>query len=350
MNNSLARNKLSCTLDPRRPEARELLMRLVERSDVFVENLKASTLHRLGIHESELMDRNPRMIVVRVPPAGLTGDWAAYTGFGAQFDGLSGMVSITGHHDSEPVETPSTTYMDLATGPAGAFAVLAALNYRRATGRGQIIELAQLENIVAQLGDVLVDTQLGEPVGRLGNRDPRQAPQGVYPCAGEYRWLAVTVTDDAAWVALTRVIGRPELADEPGLAHVEGRYAHHDRLDALITEWSSGQDVMAAFHALQEAGVAAAPQFDDEMLFTDANVVARGWIRPLVSTDVGSHLHIGHAFKGLPQRWDRGSPLLGEDNEYVYRKLIGVDEDEYRLLQEAKVIVEDYLDADGEPV
>jgi crotonobetainyl-CoA:carnitine CoA-transferase CaiB-like acyl-CoA transferase len=350
MNNSLARNKLSCTLDPRRPEARELLLRLVERSDVFVENLKASTLHRLGIHESELMDRNPRMIVVRVPPAGLTGDWAGYTGFGAQFDGLSGMASICGHHDAEQVETPATTYMDLATGPAGAFAVLAALNYRAETGRGQIIELAQLENIVAQLGDVLVETQLGHEVVRVGNRDPDQAPQGVYPGAGEHGWLAITVTDDEAWVALTRVIGRPELADEPGLAHVDGRYAQHDRLDDIISAWTRDREPVAAFHALQEAGVAAAPLFDDEQLFSDQNVVARGWIRPLDSTDVGRHLHIGHAFKGVPQRWDRGSPSLGEDNEYVYRKLIGVDEDEYRRLQESKVIVEDYLDDNGDPV
>ena len=350
LNNSLARNKLSCSLDPRRPEARELFMRLVEKSDVFVENLKASTLHRLGIHESELMDRNPRMIVLRAPPTGLTGDWASYSGFGAQFDGLSGMLSICGHHDSEMVETPSTTYMDLATGPAGAFAVLAALNYREQTGRGQIIELAQLENIVAQLGDVLLETQMGLPPDRVGNRDPRQAPQGVYRCRGDNRWLALTVTDDDAWVGLTEVLGRPELADEPALAHCAGRYEQHDRLDRLIRQWTAEQDVVTAFHTLQRAGVAAAPLFDDELLVADPNVVARGWIRPLTSTDVGTYLHLGHAIGGLPQRWDRGSPTLGEDNEYVYRELIGVDEKEYRRLQEARVVVEDYLDHDGEPV
>ena len=191
-------------------------MRLVERSDVFVENLKPSTLHRLGIHESELLDRNPAMIVVRLPPSGLSGDWAGYTGFGAQFDGLSGLVSLLGHHDSEIVETPSTTYMDLATGPAGAFAVLAALHYRGATGRGQVIEMAQLENIVAQLGDVLVDTQLGEAPERVGNRDPRQAPQGIYRCRGEHRWLALTVTDDRAWAGARRG-ARPARA-RPGRA------------------------------------------------------------------------------------------------------------------------------------
>jgi crotonobetainyl-CoA:carnitine CoA-transferase CaiB-like acyl-CoA transferase len=350
MNNSLARNKLSCTLDPRRPEARELFMRLVERSDVFVENLKPSTLHRLGIHESDLMDRNPEMIVIRLPPTGLTGDWAGYTGFGAQFDGLSGLVSLLGHHDSEIVDTPSSTFMDMSSGPAGTFAVLAALHYREATGRGQVIELAQLENIVAQLGDVLVETQLGEPPTRVGNRDPRQAPQGIYRCQGDQRWLALTVTDDEAWIGLTSVLGRPGLAHDPDFADCAKRYEHHDLLDKLIGAWAAEQDVIEAFHALQRAGVAASPLFNEELLVADPNVAAREWIRPLTSADVGTHLHIGNAFRGIPQRWDRGSPTLGEDNEYVYRTLLGLTDEEYRHLQEARIVTEDYLGPDGNPV
>jgi crotonobetainyl-CoA:carnitine CoA-transferase CaiB-like acyl-CoA transferase len=295
------------------------------------------------------MDINPRLIVLRVPPAGLTGDWSSYTGFGAQFDGLSGMVSICGHHDEDPVNTPATTYMDLATGPAGAFAVMAALNYRTATGRGQIIELAQIENILGQLGDVLIETQLGHAVARLGNRDPALAPQGVYRCA-QGRWLALSVLDDEAWVQLTRVLARPELAADEELASVGGRYRQHDRLDEIIGQWTAEQDVLAAFHTLQSAGVAAAPLFDDELLYADENVAAREWIRPLSSQDVGTHLHLGHAFRGLPQRWDRGSPSLGEDNEYVYRQVIGVGEEEYRHLQATQIAIEDYLDRDGRPV
>ena len=196
MNNSIARNKLSVTLDPRRPEGRELLMRLVEQSDVFVENLKTSTLHQIGIHESQLLERNPRMIVLRAPAAGLNGDWADYTGFGAQFDGLSGFAQLVGHHDSEMVETPATMYMDAATGPAGAFAVLAALHYRAAVGRGQLVELAQIENVLNQMGDAFLEVQFGGDPQRTGNRDPDLAPQGVYPCAGEEHWLAITVHDD----------------------------------------------------------------------------------------------------------------------------------------------------------
>jgi crotonobetainyl-CoA:carnitine CoA-transferase CaiB-like acyl-CoA transferase len=349
MNNSIARNKLSCTLDPRSPEGRELFMRLIELSDVFIENLKASTLHHIGIQESELLDRNPQLLVLRVPPAGLTGDWASYTGFGAQFDGLSGFSFLTGHHDSEMVETPATTYMDAATGSAGAFAILAGLHYREATGRGQVIELAQMENTLNHLGDVFVDLQLGIEPRRVGNRDPLHAPQGIYQCRGEQRWLGITVTDDDAWAAMAGVIGHPELAEDPRFAHTADRYAHHDELDELIVAWAAEHDVMEAFHALQGAGVTAGPLLDEDMLSSDPHVAARGWIRPLASRDVGTHLHIGYAFQGLPQVWWRGSPVLGEDNDYVYKKLLGLDDD-YERLVAAKIIVDDYLDADGNPV
>jgi crotonobetainyl-CoA:carnitine CoA-transferase CaiB-like acyl-CoA transferase len=347
LNNSIARNKLSVTLDPRRPDCRELFMQLVAQSDVFIENLKASTLHQMGIHESQLMDRNPRLVVVRIPPAGLTGDWAGYTGFGAQFDGLSGLTWMNGHPDASPIETPPTTYMDFATGPAGAFAIISALHYREATGRGQIVELAQMENVLNQLGDVFVDCQLGPEPPRIGNRDHLRAPQGMYRTREVHHWLAISVSDDRAWTALAGVIGRPELADDPRFADLIGRQANHDELDRLLDEWTSGQDMLEAFHVLQAAGVAAGPQLDEAMLVADPNVAARDWLRPLNSGDVGTHLHIGHTFRGIPQVWERGSPTLGEDNEYVYKKVLGLDDDEYERLVAAKVIVTDYLDADG---
>jgi crotonobetainyl-CoA:carnitine CoA-transferase CaiB-like acyl-CoA transferase len=129
-----------------------------------------------------------------------------------------------------------------------------------------------------------------------------------------------------------------------------GRYAHHDELDRVLTQWTTGQDLMAAFHTLQRGGVTAGPQFDEEMLASDPHVEARGWIRQLASRDVGTYPHVSYAFQGLPQVWERGAPVLGEDNDYVYREVIGVDDDEYQRLVEAKVIVEDYLDRDLRPV
>jgi len=325
-------------------------MRLIECSDVFVENLKTSTLHSLGIHETVLLERNPRLLVLRIPPAGLSGDWAGYTGFGAQFDGLSGFAYLAGHYGTEMVETPSTMYMDAATGPAGAFAVLAALHYRDASGRGQLIELAQMENALNHLGDVFVDCQRGIEPERLGNRDPWCAPQGIYPCRGDRRWIGISVEGDDEWATLAALIGQPQLARESRFATSQTRFAHHDELDAIITAWTSTRDVMEVFHTLQAAGIAAGPQLDNELLVVDPNVQARGWLRPLTTTDTGTHLHISHAFRGVPQAWRRGSPSLGEDNEYVYRKVLGLTDEEYETLAAAKVIVNDYLDAHGDPV
>ena len=348
MYNSINRGKRSCTLDVRFPEQRELFFRLVRSCDVFVENLKMSTLHQMGLHETQLLEANPRMIVLRIPPAGLTGDWARYTGFGGQFDGLTSLASLCGHRGTDLMETPTTQHMDSVTAPAGAFAVLAALHYRAATGRGQVIELAQSENVLAQLGDVFVDLQLGRAPQRYGNRDPRRAPQGLYPCA-DGRLLAVTVTDDAAWTGLTTALGREDLAKDERLADVAGRQAAHDELDEAITAWTTTLTAYDAFHRLQRAGVAAAPLLDDRAFEVDPQVVAREWIRPLTTRDVGTYGQLGHPFRGLPLAWGKGAPALGEDNAYVFKEILGLDDAEYERLVAEKVAVEDYLDRDGNP-
>jgi crotonobetainyl-CoA:carnitine CoA-transferase CaiB-like acyl-CoA transferase len=347
MNNSVCRGKRSCTLDVRYPEQRELFFRLVAMSDIFVENLKATTLRQTGIHETQLLQANSRLIVLRIPPAGLTGDWAHYTGFGGQFDGLTSFASLCGHRGTELIETPTTQHMDSATGVAAVFALLAAVHYRAATGRGQVIELAQSENVLTQLGDVFTNLQLGEEPRRYGNRDRHRAPQGVYSCADGA--VAVTVTDDEAWTALAAVIGRPDLAKEERLAEAAGRQAAHEELDDTILAWASGVTVYEAFHALQGAGVAAAPYLDEAGFAADPQVVARDWIRPLPSRDVGTFGHLGPAFRGIPLSWERGSPALGEDNEYVFKHLLGLDSNQYRRLTEERVATEDYLDSNGDP-
>jgi crotonobetainyl-CoA:carnitine CoA-transferase CaiB-like acyl-CoA transferase len=349
MNNSLGRNKLSCTIDTRRPAGRELLMRLAEKSDVFIENFKASGLAHMGIQVSELQARNPRLVVLRMPPTGATGDWSSYAGFGAQFDGLCGLTWLCGHRGTDLVTSPATTYMDAASGPAGAFAAFAALHYRDAAGRGQVVELAQMENVIQHLGDVYVDCQLGVKPDRLGNRDRWRAPQGLYPCRGEQRWLAVSVGDDEEWRAMAAAIGQPHLASDRRFAGDASRHANHDELDEIITAWTGPQDVFDAFHVLQAAGVTAGPLLDDEMFSADPHVQARHWLQPLTSLDVGTHAHPGLPYRGVPQVWRQGSPVLGQDNEYVYKQLLGVSDEDYERYRTDKILAEDYLDRSGEP-
>ena len=251
------------------------------------------------------------------------------------------------------VETPATMYMDAATGPAGAFAVLAALHYRAAVGRGQLIELAQIENVLNQLGDAFVEVQLGGEPKRTGNRDPERAPQGVYPCrgrgalAGDQRARRRRVgRPRAAAIGREDLLARRRFADRgrPVRAPRRARPSHHRR-------GRPAQDVMAAFHTLQRRGVTAGPQFDEEMLASDPHVAARGWIRPLASRDVGSYPHIGYAFQGVPQALGaRRARSSARTTTTCTASVLGLDDEEYQRLVEAKVIVEDYLDPDMNPV
>ena len=348
MNNSLARNKLSCTIDIRRPEGRELLMRLVERADVFIENFKSTGLSNLGIYPSELEARNPGLVIVRMPPTGTTGDWSGYTGFGAQFDGLTSMLWLCGHLDAELMESPGTTYMDAASGPGCAFATLAALRYRSRTHRGQIVEFAQSENILNHLGDVFVDCQLGIEPRRWGNRDRWVAPQGLYRCCDD-RTLAISADGEDAWRKLISVIGRSELCDDERFSTLDGRRTNHDQLDEIIEAWTCQRSSFEAFHALQLGGVAAAPMLDDTDFSTDAHVRDRKWLRSLHSLDVGSHLHPGLPYRGVPLEWRRGSPILGEDNEYVYKQILGVSDADFDRYREERILADDYLDSNGDP-
>ncbi|MGE0878470.1 MAG: CoA transferase [Acidimicrobiia bacterium] len=342
MYNSINRGKRSCTLDVRYPEQRELFMQLIAKSDVFIENLKMSTLHQMGIHETELLKVNPRLIVLRMPPAGLSGDWAHYSGFGGQFDGMSGLASLCGHRGTELMETPTTQHMDSVTAPTAVFAVLGALHYRAATGRGQVIEISQSENVMTQLGEVFVNLQRGEEPQRYGNRDKRLAPQGLYPTS-DGRAIAVTATTDAMWSALAAAIGRSDLGRRADLETATGRHAAHDELDDAIARWALSTTADEAFVTLQAAGVAAAPTIEDRQFMVDPQVVARDWIRPLTTRDVGTWLHLGHTYRGVPMAWGKGAPALGEDNEYVFRQVLGLGADEYQGLVDNGIAVDDYI-------
>lgn len=350
-NNAVTRNKRAFTVDLRRPEGLEILDELIMKSDVLVENFAAGTLEKIGVSVDDLLARYPRLIVLRLPPLGSTGEWAHYTGFGQSFEALSGFTWLWGYPDADPSSRGGTAYMDGATGPAGAFAVLAALRHREQTGRGQVIELAQSENMMQHVGEVFVGCSMtGENEGTWGNRDRMRAPQGVYACEGDDRWLAISVGDDDEWKALCTVIGAPELADDPRYATPEARRANHDDLDHLLSAWTATRDAYEAFHALQGAGVPAGPLLDEAMAFADPQMAARQFFQPLPGRDTGTYLYAGHFFRGIPQAWWRGGPALGEDNEYVYREVLGYSDEDYAQLEKAQHIAEDYLSPGGQPL
>jgi crotonobetainyl-CoA:carnitine CoA-transferase CaiB-like acyl-CoA transferase len=226
--NSHARNKRDVTMDITRPEGRDLFLRLVELSDGFVENNAPGLLERFNIGPDVLLARNPRLVIVRMPPLGLSGPDVKATGFGWHFEELSGLLSMQGYADGETV---GSIFMDGASGPARANAFLMGL--LAAPHRpGAVVEVAQVENLTVHIGDLVMDAAMHDRVPpRWGNRSPDFAPQGVYRCAGDDQWLVLSVRDDGEWASLRAVLGDPRRW--PARAgHPAGRRAAHDEIDA----------------------------------------------------------------------------------------------------------------------
>lgn len=346
-----ARNKLSCTLDIREDEGREAFFRLVEESDVFVENNSVDTLAKLGIGWEELHARNPLLICVRMPPMGIDGPYSSYVGFGASFEALCGLTRLRGYTDDDPTTTSAAFHMDPTTGAAGTFAVLCALRRRERTGVGELVEFSQGENMMHHIGEYLIDAaRTGRTHGPGGNRHISRAPQGCYRCVGHDRWVVISVGDDEQWRALCQLMGRPDLGGDERLATLPGRLEHHDLVDDAISTWTSGLDRWEVFARCQARHIPAGPVLDEADAYLDPHLLARGFFRDQGSEDVGRWQFPGHqwSWTGPPMRW---GPIcrLGADNDYVLRTVAGLSDDEYAHLDARGHLSLDYLKPDGTP-
>ncbi|MDH3682773.1 MAG: CoA transferase [Acidimicrobiia bacterium] len=347
-----SRNKLGATLDLRTSLGRDTFLDLVERSDVVVENNSIRVLPTLGLDWEVLHARNPRLIALRMPSLGLTGPYADYIGFGAHMEALCGLSSLRGYPDLDPTSLDTTYFMDPASGVTGAFATLCALRRRDRTGRGELIEFAQAENLMNYIGEYLVDASLtGEPHATHGNRHPHRAPQGAYRCVGVDEWFVLSVADDEQWRALVTAIGDPAWACNRELATESGRRANHDDIDRRLGEWAATRTAAEAAAACRSAGVAAAPVYDEAALYADPHLANRRFFRPNSCDDVEEILFPGHQWRwdGPPMRWDRLN-MMGRDNDYVYRTLFGKSDADVEELRAEGHLSDSYLDLDGNPL
>lgn len=340
------RNKLSMTLEIDRPRGLEVFRRLVEISDILVENNAAGLIERLGIDYPVVSSWNPRLIMLRMPPFGLSGPYKYFQGFGSTVEAVAGFVWIRHYPDSDPTSATPTFHMDAASGAAGAFAVLAALHYRNRTGRGMLIDLAQAENMIQHIGEIILDyTMNGRVQGSYGNRHPTAAPHGVYRCQGDDRWVAISVFTDAEFAALCQVMGRPELTADPRFSTLQARRANQDELDRIIEAWTLTRTPRQVFEALQAAGVPAGPVMDERDAYEDPHARARGWFKVMTHPECGTHEYPGHLWRQseVPLRFETPAPCLGEHNEYVYKELLGYSDAEYEELARLGHIGTDYV-------
>ena len=342
--NAHARNKLSMTVDLLKPDGMDIFKRLAKISDVFVENNPSETMNKLGISYDMLREQNPEIIMVRMPAYGNSGPYRNFRGFGLHMESVVGHGLLRGYRDMDPTSNTSVLMADAAGGTQAAFGVLAALHHRNRTGEGQLIELPQAESVIPFLGTAFMDYSMnGRNASAIGNRHPH-AIQGCYPCLGEDRWVVITIVDDSDWQAFVKAVGYPNWAMAEEFKDHISRYRNHDALDQHITEWTSERDHKEVMHLLQSAGVAAGAVLDQRDAYDDPHLKNRGVFEEAYQEDTGTHLYPGAPFKmsETPIRIRRGPVRMGEDNEYVYKTLLKVSDEEYAELERAGHIGMDF--------
>jgi benzylsuccinate CoA-transferase BbsF subunit len=343
LSGSLMRGKKSLVLDLDDPRGLDLARRLVAVSDVVVDNFSARVMPNFGLDYEALRRLRPDVISVRMTGFGLTGPARDHVSYGPTLQALTGYTLLM----AEPGGLPAGfgySYSDLAGGNLGALAVLAALWHRRRTGRGQEIDLAQLEAVASLVGPTLLARALdGAASLPAGNASPEAAgaPHGVYPCAGADRWIAIAVFTDDEWARLARVMGDPVRAAEARFATHRERLAHAADLDRLVAAWTRTQAAEDAMRRLQEAGIAAGLVADaEDLCVRDPQLAARGHFVE-VPTPEGPTVRLDgppYLLSETPAHPSGPGPLLGEHAHEILGGILGLPEPEIAALRAAGVV------------
>ncbi|WP_116952239.1 CaiB/BaiF CoA transferase family protein [Jiangella endophytica] len=283
---TLGRNKRTMTLDLSHERGQEVFRRLARESDVVIENFRPDTLERWNLGYPELSKENPGLILARVTGFGQIGPYRRRPGFGTLAEAMSGFAAMTGEPDGPPT-LPPFGLADGITALATAFAVTAALSSRAASGRGQVVDLAIIEPMLSVLGPQLTRwDQLATVQQRTGNRSANNAPRNTYRTS-DGRWVAVSTSSQSIAERVMRLVGRPEVVDEPWFATGSGRAAHVDELDAAVGAWVAARtrdEVVAQF---ERAEAAVAPVYDASDLVVDPQLAALETVLRVPDADLG---------------------------------------------------------------
>ena len=327
LHHNINRNKRSIEIDLQSPDGPEMVRRLVATSDVLVENLSTGALDRYGLDYEALSRINPRLIYVSLGGVGRTGPLRDLRSYAPVLTAISGADAAVGY-EGETMLGLQHGFADPNAGLQAAFAILAALHERERSGRGQYIDVSQLEAMVDLLGGQLVAMQHGADFGKpAGNRDHFMAPHGVYPTAGEDQWIAIACVSDEAWARLVDILGQPDWASAPQLRSVQGRLAGQDRIDQELADWTRSQDRWEIAHRLQAAGIAAAPLLTSEDRVSDEHLASREAFAIVDHPAVGAEFIYGIPWKlsRTPGSVHSGAPLLGQHTADVLREYLGID-------------------------
>ncbi len=339
-------NKKSVTIDIKHPEGKRLLQRLIEKSDIFVENFSPGTIEKMGFDYESVRAINPRVIYGQIKGFGAGSPYADFPAFDPVGQAMGGVVSITGERDKPPLRA-GPNLADSGTGFHCVIGILAALYQRTVTGEGQRVEVAMQDAMInfirPAFGRQLVT---GKATERVGNDQPMApvAPNGIYPCkpGGPNDYVFIYTSrwpGSKQWEQLLDVIGCPEMKIDPRFATPESRYEHRDEMNPFITTWTCQRTKIEAMETLGKAGVPAGAILTTAELAQDAYLRESGMFVTMQHPVRGPIVMPGFPIKlsasAVPIE---PAPLLGQHNEEVYRGLLGLAPEELERLRKARVI------------
>lgn len=322
-------------------EGLDLLKRLLTTADVLAESFSAHVMDQFGLSWEVVRAINPQLIVLRMPAFGLDGPWRDRPGFAPTVEQVTGLSWITGYED---VPLIMRGVCDPIGGMHAVFALLAALEHRRATDEGQLVEVPLVEpglNVSAE--QVIEYTAYGQILSRQGNRGPYAAPQGVYPCAQPAEFLALAVATDDQWTNLCSVMGRSDWARDPQLSTAAGRRAAHDKIDAELCTWLARHERDDAVERLVAAGIPAQAVINAHYLMPNPQLEHRRFFQVLEHPYVGTKRYQGlpMRFSGLGPDWHRSPPpTLGQHNDEILAGQLGLPASERARLRQDQIIGE----------
>jgi len=324
-------SKYSMALNLKHPKGLLVLKKLIRWADVMVESFTPKVLEKWGLEYKALKCINPNIIVIRASVQGQEGPQAQAVSYGPILTGLAGFYSTVGWPDRLP-STTGEPYTDWVAPWYVAAATLAALDYRKRTGKGQQIDLSQLEAAASFLSPAILDYVInGRIKGREGNRCSYAAPHGAYRCQGHDRWCVIAVTSDDEWEAFCNVIGNSEWTRNAEFATLEARKKNEDELNKLVEEWTSSFSAEEVMNLMQAAGIPAGVVENSRDLVEDHQLNHRGFLVRLNHQKIGPNaLHESLSFRlsKTPHQL-RAAPTLGRDTEYVCSELLGMPTEEF---------------------
>jgi crotonobetainyl-CoA:carnitine CoA-transferase CaiB-like acyl-CoA transferase len=326
-----AANKYSISLNLNKPNGLNIAKKLVTWADIVADSHRPGVMERWKLGYDDLVKIQPDIIMVRNSNQGLTGPAATHPGLGNHIIGLTGIVNLVGYPGKEPISL-MVAYSDYLVPHFAAAALIGALDYRRKTGKGQLLDISQFEVGLQLLTPALLNYSInGLEEKPKGNSCDYAAPHGVFRCKGDDRWCTISVFDDLEWQAFCDAIGKPNWSKEPEYSNLRGRKENEARLNKLIEQWTIQHEAEEVVKLLQKAGVAAGVVQNAKDLYDDIQLKERECFWVADHKELGKFSHLGQPSRlsKTAAKFYHAAPCLGEHTEYVCRGLLGMSQTEY---------------------